>query len=403
MGLLSEHRIWWQKPKKYANQEAERKVSFLELFYDLVYVVMIAQVSHLLAVGVTATSFWEFMFLFVSLFYAWLNGALYHDLHGNDDIKTRIITFVQMFLVVGMAVFVHNAFSSGSVGFSIFFGLYLLTITILWYRSGHHDHDHRVLSVPYSIAYLSASLLFLVAPLFAMHWRIWLWSLALFITVLSPVLMLLFARHNPKAREQQERATMLSPSIVERFGLMTIIVLGEVIVGVVNGVISHHHLDISIAFTAFLSMSIAVALWWIYFDFISERKLKQKWGAIWALLHIPLALSITAIGASVVNIIGSDGVLDNNVKYLLLGSVATFLIIIILMSKTIDIAQNLRKIYQTSVSLMLVAIVSVIALIFMKINTITLIFCIDLVLLLPIYYGVRVWIKQQKKLHSNQK
>ena len=32
------YRVWWQKPKRYAEQEEERKVSFLELFYDLVYV-----------------------------------------------------------------------------------------------------------------------------------------------------------------------------------------------------------------------------------------------------------------------------------------------------------------------------------------------------------------------------
>lgn len=305
-----------------------------------------------------------------------------------------------MFLVVGMAVFAHNAFTDGSQGFALFFGLYLLTITILWFRSGYHDHDHRVLSTPYSFTYLIAALLFLVSPLLTEQWRFLLWLISLIITVLTPAFMPLLARHNPKAKEQQERAETFSPSIIERFGLMTIIVLGEVIVGVVNGVISHHHLNLQIGITAFLSMSIAVALWWIYFDFIAERKLNRQRGIFWVMLHIPLTLNITAIGAAVVNIIKSENIHYIDAKYLLLGSIATFLGIIILMLKTVEIPEDLKNIYKKSASLIMIAIVIISALAFIHTNTIVLLLCIDIVMLLPIYYGFNVWIKEQKKNKS---
>lgn len=111
-------RRWWQPPRKSSEHNEDRRVSFLELFYDLVYVVVIAEVGHALATHVTLQGLGEFIFLFLLVWLAWFNGASYHDLHGNNDIRTRVFTFAQMFTVASMAVFAHNTFGAGSVGFA---------------------------------------------------------------------------------------------------------------------------------------------------------------------------------------------------------------------------------------------------------------------------------------------
>jgi low temperature requirement protein LtrA len=102
-------RRWWQRPRPVSDRPQERRVTFLELFYDLVYVVIIAELSHVLAEDISLIGIGTFVFLFIIVWWAWFNGAMYHDLHGNNDIRTRVFTFVQMFTVAAMAVFVHNA------------------------------------------------------------------------------------------------------------------------------------------------------------------------------------------------------------------------------------------------------------------------------------------------------
>ena len=84
-GLKSSFRVWWQVPRKASDRQDERAVTFLELFYDLVYVVIIAELAHALAAHPDPKGIAAFGFLFVIVWWAWINGAIYHDLHGNND------------------------------------------------------------------------------------------------------------------------------------------------------------------------------------------------------------------------------------------------------------------------------------------------------------------------------
>jgi low temperature requirement protein LtrA len=149
MSLRRNIRRWWQPPKNIREREEERRVTFLELFYDLVYVVLIAQLSHALAQHVNPAGVAGFVFMFVTVWVAWGNGAMYHDLHGNNDIRTRIFTFLQMFTVAAMAVFAHDALGESAVGFALSFAAYQLVLTWLWWRTGVYDPHHRPLPVIY--------------------------------------------------------------------------------------------------------------------------------------------------------------------------------------------------------------------------------------------------------------
>ena len=57
--------IWWQPPRKTSEWEEDRSVTFLELIYDLVYVVIIAELAHVLSENITLAGFANFAFLFV--------------------------------------------------------------------------------------------------------------------------------------------------------------------------------------------------------------------------------------------------------------------------------------------------------------------------------------------------
>src|SRR6266700_4307535 len=69
----------------------DRRVSFLELFYDLVYVAVIGQASHQLAEHISVRGAVEFAIIFGLIWFAWINGSLYVELHGDEDGRTRNI------------------------------------------------------------------------------------------------------------------------------------------------------------------------------------------------------------------------------------------------------------------------------------------------------------------------
>ncbi len=99
----------------------------------------------------------------------------YHDAHGNNDIRTRVLTFLQMICVAAMAVFAHDAIGEKASQFAIAYGLFLLTLSFLWWRVSVHNENQRALARPYSTGFLVAKLLFLVSAFVSDSLRIYLW------------------------------------------------------------------------------------------------------------------------------------------------------------------------------------------------------------------------------------
>jgi low temperature requirement protein LtrA len=387
-------RRWWQPPRPTGNRPEERRVTFLELFYDLVYVVIIAELSHALAENISLTGIGRFVFLFIIVWWAWFNGAMYHDLHGNNDIRTRVFTFLQMFTVAAMAVFAHNAIGDGSVGFALAYAAFHLILTWLWWQTGVYDPHHRPLSQPYSLTFLITSTLFIISIFIPVPWRFVLWVLALLIDL--ALLSLVTTNRNTAVREQINRIVLISPSAVERFGLFTIIVLGEVIVGVVSGVAEQPLSSWQAGGYAFLGMMIAIGLWWIYFDFVSGRPpipqtSKTLW---WIYLHLPVAMGITSVGACILNVVEHAGEpLPGEVRWLLVGSIAMVLISIALVMKSIHLPENQRSLYLTSSRVMFFAAIVVLLVGLTPIGVTPLLVALIVLLLAPVLFGILVWIK----------
>jgi low temperature requirement protein LtrA len=74
-------RIWWQKPASVSRRKENREISYLELFYDLVYVVIVIELTHVLAGHLSMEVLIQYTALFAMVWWAWLNGSLYHELH----------------------------------------------------------------------------------------------------------------------------------------------------------------------------------------------------------------------------------------------------------------------------------------------------------------------------------
>jgi low temperature requirement protein LtrA len=394
--LRRNFRRWWQIPRRAGDPHTDRRVTFLELFYDLVYVVLIAQLAHALSQNVHLAGIGSYAFLFVIVWVAWVNGTTYHDLHGQNDLRTRIFTFLQMFTVAAMAVFVHNALGEGSVGFALSYAAFLFFITYMWWRTGVHDPDHRALSQPYSLVFLISALLFTSSVFVAIPMRFYLWALSLLLSMLVLLVLIIVARRNPQAQAQLTTTSSFSPALVERFGLFTIIVLGELIVSVVQGVIELHHVNWLIGGTAALGMMIAIGVWWIYFDFVSHRLpvTKQGMSWVWLYLHLPMTMAIAAAGAGILNVVANTGdILPVEVRWLLVGSIAVALVSIAFLMRTIQISKEHQRIYRVGGIFTLISGVIILLLGFSSLGTIPLLIIMILLMLIPVFYGLKALIQ----------
>jgi low temperature requirement protein LtrA len=137
-------------------------------------------------------------------------------------------------------------------------------------------------------------------------------------------------------------------SLVERFGLFTIIVLGEVILAVVTGLSAAGPDAFTIA-TGLLAMVIGFGLWWIYFDVVG-RRLPRGGSAVWTwmLSHLPIQLAIVAAGAAIVSLIehARDPSTPSATALLLGGSVALGLLGLILTERSLEDAVRLEAVYR---------------------------------------------------------
>jgi low temperature requirement protein LtrA len=137
-------RWFWRPPRPHGEIIADRQVSDLELFYDLVYVAVIGQAAHHLAEHVSARGLAEFAVVFALIWIAWINGSLYLELHGREDGRTRSIVFVQMGILALLAVFTAEAADGSGWGFAVVYATYQVVQTWLWYsvwRQDRRDHS----------------------------------------------------------------------------------------------------------------------------------------------------------------------------------------------------------------------------------------------------------------------
>lgn len=129
-GLLSRasvaafHRYFWQPPRAHGDVIEGREVSFLELFYDLVYVV-ISQAGRHLAGAATWAGVGRFAVVFGLIWLAWINGAVYHDLHGRAEGRTRPYVFLQMGVLTLLAIFTARATGVDGPAFALVYSAYL--------------------------------------------------------------------------------------------------------------------------------------------------------------------------------------------------------------------------------------------------------------------------------------
>src|SRR5262245_51091148 len=324
----------------------DRTVSNLELFYDLAYVAVISQASRQLAENVSLLGFLEFAVIFTMIWFAWFNGSLYIELHGREDGRTRLLVFFQMGILALLAVFTEHADGPTGTQFALVYAAFLAFMGFEWYGIRQLDRVERpefMRITAFYVGGMAVSTVAILATAFLPHpWQIIAW--AVFVAAWLGGLVA-----GSRGATRMTTGILPTDSLVERFGLFTIIVLGEVILGVVAG-LSAAGPDLLTIVTGSLALVIGFGLWWIYFDVVGRRLPRTGPGTIWTwmLSHLPIQLSIVAAGAGIVNLIehAHDPSTPHATALLLGGSVALGLVALIITERSLEDAVRLEGVYR---------------------------------------------------------
>lgn len=268
----------------------EQRVTPLELFFDLVFVFALTQVTGFLTHHLTWLGVLQGAALLAALWtawegYAWLTNAV----PAQEAIPARLLIFLAMAAMFVASLAVPGAFGEYGVIFgSAYFLVHLLQVILYALASGREPERRAVFRL--APGFLGSPALLIVAGFLDGYAQGTLWA-----TALAVEYGLAFVRGVSGFR--------IHPGhIAERHGLVVIIALGESIVAVGVGA-SGVRLGISVIVAAVLGIALAAALWWTYFDLVmlsAERRLKEARAEqrarlaldSYAYLHLPMVAGI---------------------------------------------------------------------------------------------------------------
>ncbi len=312
-------RLWWHKPRLHQAGSEGKRVTWLELFYDLVFVVVISRLAHHLAEHPDARGLLEFVLLFIPVWWVWLGVAYYNERFETYDLSFRALTFVQMLAVAGMAATAEAGLSSTATGFALSYAFARLIITGMWWRAGRHNPQTRPVTDLYVRNFSVSILLWVIAAFLDGPEALALKGAGLLLDLLTPFLTL---------QDQARVFPAVARKLPERFGLFVILVLGESLMGVVNGLADVSQPGPVTVLRFVLGLALGFGLWWVYFDYIGRREpnAHTRWVFVrWSYLHLPLVLGITVVGAMVQHTVALEGsAVEPGVRWLLAAGVALY-------------------------------------------------------------------------------
>ncbi len=326
---------WLQPPRLRIGEESEaepRHATWLELFYDLVFVVAVSQLAHNLSKDVSLTGFFGFVMLFLPVWWTWIGTTFYANRFDSDDIGRRLLMGVQMLAVAALAVNVHHGLDSSSVGFALSYAAARAVLVMEYLWAGWHIPTARGLTTRYASGFAIAATLWLISAFVPIPFRFILWALGLLVDFATPLSAKQFQLQFPPHLEH----------LPERFGLFTIIVLGEAVIAVVNGVSEMEWNGMSV-FAAVCGFGIAFSLWWVYFENVGGSALRAAGASgrlavyqIWLYGHFPLVIGLAAAGVGVEHIISSKAnlALPTAERWLICGSVALCFLALAILHRT---------------------------------------------------------------------
>jgi len=278
--------------------EPHRTSTPLELFFDLCFVVAVAQASDRLHHALASQHFKhpiiQFLLVFFAIWWAWMNYTWFASAFDVDDAPYRILTMVQMGGVLVFAAGIGPAFESadyrtGVVGYVIM----RVALVLQWLRVARTVPDYRATALRFAVGITAVQSLWIVRLLLPAP-----------ISIGAFLVIGLLDLGLPLWAERANMTPWHPHHIAERYGLFTIIVLGESVLATTTAVLmskSEVGVSVDLIVVAVSALVLLFALWWLYFLEPAGPLLEAHRGRgfLWGYGHFLVFASLAAVGAGI--------------------------------------------------------------------------------------------------------
>ena len=343
--------------------ELDRSATPLELLFDLCFVVAVAQAAdrlhHALVQGQIADGVVSYGSVFFAIWWAWMNFTWFASAYDTDDVVYRLLTLLQIGGVLLLAAGVADGFDRQDFTI-VTIGYVLMRVAMVtqWLRVAHDHPAGRTTALRYAagIAVLQVGWISLLAM--PLSWR-------------GPGFLLLAAGELavPVWAERSTRPTAWHPDhIAERYGLFTLIVLGECVLAAtttVQAAVRTGGLSASLAVVAAGGLVLLFAMWWAYFDRPAAEGLRTspRSAFAWGYWHLLVFACLAAVGAGlqvVAETVDHHTRLSGQAAAMTLAvPVALFLVILGLLHSWVYRYRSERAVARFSVTAVLVVVAAV--------------------------------------------
>jgi len=271
-------------------QEEERKTSYLELFFDLVFVFAFTQVTALILEDTSVAGFARSALVLAMVWWAWSAYTWLTNAVDVESIVTRLIVLAAMTGALFMALAVPDAYQDEAAWFAVAYFVVRVLQSALFSWGTRHDPQELRATLKLAPWFLTAALVALVGGFVDGDLRAYVWSASIAIDVVGTLFV-------------ASAGWRVMPShFAERFALIVIIALGESIVAIGIGT-SGLERNLTFAISVVVALAGVATLWWTYFDFTAvaaERSLRrtppEKRGPmardVFTFFHYPVVLGI---------------------------------------------------------------------------------------------------------------
>ncbi|WP_433064768.1 low temperature requirement protein A [Dactylosporangium sp. CS-033363] len=285
--------------------ERGRSTTPVELLYDLTYVIAFAaaadQLAEAIAGGRVGSGLGAYVFAIFSVSWAWLNFTWFASAYDNDDALFRVATLVQMIGVVILVFGLPVSFAAAATGHSpnnllLVAGYVVMRVPQigLWLRAARQDPAHRRIARAYAVTIAVVQTGWVLSALL---------PLPVGVTIAVLAVLACGEMAAPVVLERRLGAPPWNAGhIAERFGLLTLIALGEVIAATVSAVAALIHArgwsPAAVVIVA-SGLVLVAGLWWTYF-LIPARSILERFPRrtfAWRYAHLPIFGAVAAVGA----------------------------------------------------------------------------------------------------------
>jgi low temperature requirement protein LtrA len=271
--------------------DPNRHSTWLECFFDLIFVVTIDDVTHILSHTheghLDPLQFWKFVLVFIPLWWLWASHTMYANRFDADDRKHRLATLFIMFLLIIISGLIDERFMASFAAIVACYAGSKYTVAMMYFVSRYRHKESVALTSAVGWVIVAGASISLASVLFPAPQRYVVFYLGILFDLGAFVFFL---------RRRLQAIPPHTDHLIERVGLLTIIILGESISSLSTGLanIGWTPEKLLTAATGFVTIS---SIWWVYFDsfhLLSEQKLSTGHSVLYSHLFVFIGLSILA-------------------------------------------------------------------------------------------------------------